>query len=37
MTNCTSNPFRFKGGKGRKVEAIFSGQTITSDGGVMLL
>jgi len=37
MTNCTSNPIRFKGVKGRKVEAIFSGQTITSDGGGILL
>ena len=37
MTNCTSSPIRFKGVKGRKVEAIFSGQTITSDGGGMLL
>jgi len=37
MTNCTSNPIKFKGVKGRKVEAVFSGQTITSDGGGMLL
>jgi hypothetical protein len=37
MTNCTSNPIRFKGVKGRKVEVIFSGQTITSDGGGILL
>jgi hypothetical protein len=37
MTICTSNPIRFKGIKGRKVEAVFSGQTITSDGGGMLL
>ena len=37
MTNCTSNPIRFKGVKGRKVEAVFSGQTITSDGGGVLL
>lgn len=37
MTNCTSNPIQFKGVKGRKVEAIFSGQTITSDGGGLLL
>jgi hypothetical protein len=37
MTICTSNPIRFKGVKGRKVEAVFSGQTITSDGGGMLL
>jgi hypothetical protein len=34
---CTSNPIRFPGVKGRKVEAIFNGQTITSDGGGMLL
>ena len=37
MTNCISDPIRFKGVKGRKVEAIFSGQTITSDGGGLLL
>jgi hypothetical protein len=37
MTNSTSNPISFTGVKGRKVEAIFSGQTITSDGGGMLL
>jgi len=37
MTNCISNPIGFKGVKGRKVEAIFSGQTITSDGGGLLL
>jgi hypothetical protein len=37
MTNCTSNTISFKGVKGRKVAAIFSGQTITSDGGGMLL
>ncbi len=37
MTNCTSDPIRFEGIKGRKVEDVFSGQTITSDGGGMLL
>lgn len=37
MTICTSEPIRFKGVKGRKVEAIFSGQAITSDGGGVLL
>ena len=37
MTICTSDPIRFQGVKGRKVEAIFSGQTITSDGGGVLL
>ena len=37
MTNCTSKPIAFKGVKGRKVEAVFSGQTITSDGGGLLL
>lgn len=37
MTNCTSDPIRFKGVKGRKVQAVFSGQTITSDGGGLLL
>lgn len=37
MTICTSDPIRFQGVKGRKVEAIFSGQAITSDGGGVLL
>ena len=37
MTNCRSETIRFKGVKGRKVEAVFNGQTITSDGGGMLL
>ena len=37
MTICTSDPIRFKGVKGRKIEAVFSGQVITSDGGGMLL
>ena len=37
MAICTPDPIRFKGVKGRKVEAVFSGQTITSDGGGMLL
>ena len=37
MTICTSDPIRFQGVKGRKVEAVFSGQTITSDGGGVLL
>lgn len=37
MTLCISNPIRFQGVKGRKVEAIFSEQTITSDGGGILL
>jgi len=37
MTNCTSEPIRFKGVKGRTVESVFSGQTITSDGGGVLL
>ena len=37
MTNCTSESIRFKGVKGRKVESVFSGQTITSDGGGVLL
>lgn len=37
MTICTSDPIRFQGVKGRKVEAFFSGQTITSDGGGILL
>jgi hypothetical protein len=37
MTICTSNSIRFQGVKGRKVEAIFNGQTITSDAGGLLL
>jgi hypothetical protein len=37
MTDCISDSIKFKGLKGRKVEAIFSGQTITSDGGGLLL
>lgn len=37
MTNCTSSPIRFPGVKGRKIEAVFNGQTITSDAGAMLL
>ena len=37
MTKCTSTPLVFPGCKGRKVEAIFSGQAITSDGGSLLL
>jgi hypothetical protein len=37
MTNCTSDPIQFQGVKGRKIEAIFNGQVITSDGGGMLL
>ncbi len=37
MTNCASDPIRFKGVKGRKVEAVFSGQTITPDGGGTLI
>jgi hypothetical protein len=37
MTICTSDSIRFQGVKGRKVEAIFSGRTITSDGGGLLL
>ena len=37
MTICTSDPIRFPGVKGRKIEAIFNGQVITSDGGSMLL
>lgn len=37
MTKCTSEPIRFPGCKGRIVDAIFSGQTMTSDGGGLLL
>jgi hypothetical protein len=32
MTICTSDPIRFPGVKGRKIEALFNGQVITSDG-----
>jgi hypothetical protein len=37
MTICTSDPIRFPGVKGRKIEVIFNGQVMTSDGGAMLL
>jgi len=37
MTKCTSNPIKFPGVKGRKIEANFNGHVITSDGGSMLL
>jgi len=37
MTKCTSDCIGFPGVKGRKIEAVFSGQAITSDGGSMLL
>ena len=37
MTNCTPNPIQFPAVKGRKIEAIFNGQILTSDGGSMLL
>jgi len=37
MTKCSSEPIRFPGCRGRKVEAVFSGQAITSDGGSLLL
>jgi hypothetical protein len=37
MTIFTSDSIRFPGVKGRKIEAVFSGQVITSDGGGMLL
>jgi hypothetical protein len=37
MTKCISNPIGFPGCKGRKVEADFTGQVITSDGGGLLL
>ena len=29
MTNCTSNPIRFPGVKGRKIEAIFNGHVVS--------
>lgn len=37
MTNCTSKAIEFPSCKKRKVEAEFSGGSITSDGGVLLL
>jgi len=37
MTNRNSNSISFPGVKGRKFEAVFSGQAITSDGGGTLL
>ena len=37
MTNCISEQIRLPGCRGRKVEAEFSGQAITSDGGSALL
>ena len=37
MTNCTANPIKFPGVKGRKIETIFNGHVITSNGGAMLL
>ena len=37
MTECTPNFIQFPGVKGRKIEAIFSAQHITSDGGGILL
>lgn len=37
MSNYTSNQIGFPGVKGRKLEAVFSGQSISSDGGAVLL
>lgn len=37
MTKCKSESICFPGVKGRKIEALFSGQAITSDGGSALL
>jgi len=37
MTQCKSDSISFPGVKGRKFEAVFSGQSITSDGGGALL
>ena len=37
MTNCTSKPFTFSRLNSKKVEASFSGGTITSDGGLLLV
>ncbi|MFW6235390.1 MAG: IS1380 family transposase [Desulfovibrionales bacterium] len=37
MTKSTSNAIGFPGCRGRKVEAVFSGQTISSEGGGLLL
>jgi Transposase DDE domain group 1 len=37
MTNCTTEPIQFPGCKQRKVEAVFNGGNVSSDGGVLLL
>lgn len=37
MTICTSDPLGFKGIKGHSLENTFREQTITPDGGEMLL
>lgn len=37
MTKCKTDPITFPDAKGRKLEALFSGGEITSDGGVLLL
>ena len=37
MTKCTPNSIQFPAVKARKLEAVFSGQHITSDGGGVLL
>lgn len=37
MTNCTRKTFEFPLLKNRKIEASFSGGSVTSDGGVLLL
>jgi len=37
MTNCTAKTFEFPALKNRKIEASFSGGSVTSDGGILLL
>ena len=37
MRNRSRDQLEFPGGKGRKVEADFSGGNVTNDGGVLLL
>ena len=37
MTDCMSKTFKFPALKNRKIEALFSGGSITSDGGSLLL
>ncbi|AGW14374.1 IS1380 family transposase [Megalodesulfovibrio gigas] len=37
MTKCSADAIEFPGCRGRKVQAVFGGQTITSDGGGLLV